>query len=910
MIRALLMLAAAATATPRAIEDAALAIAPCVEDPGAECWQDARVLRRFAGERRMLLAPVEAELRLAHDRGDLLVRSADLPPDTTVEISLNREPDKDHTITYPSLASYGEAGPGVQRMSVDPPLQSGELRGLRVMLSTRPEGEVPVLRSWAPHGPGDLARPAPLLVAEADSPELELALSASAEGWTIEVPGATVLELERLPHNPASASIDDLPVSLESTGETLEVAGPPRSGWYAIRARVEEDDRVLAMAQWRVYARPEVAAGSSPADMLPAPRELEWGAGRFRVVERSRICLGGEDTRAAAVLLAEELRRFTAQPLPLVECTPGAGDLGLALGDPELPAEGFRLEIDRRRAQLVGADARGLIYGALALADAIGPDGAVPALSARDHPDSARRVLYHAMHRSGMRVPVDPELYRSFLRRAVARGRFNTLVLMVDGAYRYETVPELSGRDAMSRAQLQRILEAAWELGMEVVPGAQNPGHAGWITRPHPELMEDANPNLLCLRHPGRTELLAAAYEELMALFGEPDWFHIGHDEARWRTRRYEPSTRCPRCAGVPAWQLFSEDLRWQAEFFAERGVRPVMWADMLVPGHNGGAMGTARSLDLLPEELQEHYVLMSWSRRGDPEAVLAGEHDLIRGHTGYHEVRRRGIRETAPEVMGEGMALTFPVPWSAFGPSVGAAAQDYSWQLVLLAGATAWRHDLVDTPLDVLVDHLVTLPAGQPGLGVREGPSRAVALSGSGIGPEHMLPPLPAAVDLYGAPLRLDPRVARAGEPVELELQPGDRHLSLLQAAIPTHEGTGALRRGFRDREATRQGAPVARLVVEDAAGEPHRTELWYGMDLFRPYGDGPIRTLWRTSGSLSLASEELAASHSQATDLSFARRDLALPLELSDPTRARLEVLVEGVDLLLLGATAWQED
>jgi hypothetical protein len=757
-----------------------------------------------------------------------------------------------------------------------------------------------------------------LLFGPAPSSLTSATLGAASGGLRLEVPGATALEVMRATPNPDPSSLRDDPWSFDGPGPGLDVPAPRRSGWHVVDARTVVDGVVTDLARWRFLADPPAAEDVSSLGLVPAPKQLTLGRGELRLRPGARVC-AEESTLDAAVLLAEEATRLTGVSLEALVCTARRGDLVVELRGGRAPsdaaawsladrADAFYLEIGSSGARVIAADRRGATYGALALADLLGFDGRAPALTAADWPDSPWRPLVHSIYKGGASGKLDVDLYIDFLRRAVARGRFDTFVLFVDGGYAWETVPELRGRTPLSREDLTRLIAAGRALGLDVVPGLQSPGHAGWLLSADSGMREDVSAELLCTRHPEGRRLLAAAYDELRALFDQPEVVMIGHDEARWRTRRNFAEERCPRCSGTPAWRLFADDLAWHAAELEAHGARPLMWADMLVPEHNGGATGTARSLDLLPDALRERFVVMTWSRNGDPERALGSKVELIRGSTGYQEARRTGLEELGELVVGEGLNLSYPGPWTLFGTATGPRALDYTWLQVILSGATAWRHDLVHTPLDVLWAHVRELPLAAPGYAVPAGWSGRTApltLDGAAMDDAHELPELPASVGVRGVDFALDPVVVRAGQPLRAAPPPDLAAVSLLMAAWPTHEALTRMRRDYWRDGSQRAGAPFGQVVLVGPAGEEHAVPLRYGLDTFRPTGGGPIQALWNTAGSWLTDSSLASSSLPGVGDVAYFRRDVVVPWATGEVVDLRVEVDVEGLDLVVLGVS-----
>lgn len=158
---------------------------------------------------------------------------------------------------------------------------------------------------------------------------------------------------------------------------------------------------------------------SDPDDLglLPAPRSVRLGSGRL-VLGPEAALSAGPGTEGVARWLRAQLSPATGLALP--PAADGAADsapLRLLL-DPELPAEGYRLAVDERSAELAGGTAAGVFRGAQTLRQLFGPaafrqaplGGGVwelPAVAIEDAPRFAWRgfmldVSRHFMPKAGV----------------------------------------------------------------------------------------------------------------------------------------------------------------------------------------------------------------------------------------------------------------------------------------------------------------------------------------------------------------------------------------------------------------------------------------------------------------------------------------------------------------------------
>ena len=177
-----------------------------------------------------------------------------------------------------------------------------------------------------------------------------------------------------------------------------------------------------------------------------------------------------------------------------------------------------------------------------------------------------------------------------------------------------------------SRTDVREIVERARALHITVVPEIEMPGHSWWAISTTPDvacLDSEGHPvqgvGEYCLASARTTELLENVLLEVMSLFPDSPWIHLGGDEAsaeRW--------VRCPRCCAkmrdldtndpIRLYKWFLERL---SDFVRRHGRRSLAWADRLDLG--------------VPTDQIVH----GWHEGDAREAVSRG-HQAIEGYEGF----------------------------------------------------------------------------------------------------------------------------------------------------------------------------------------------------------------------------------------------------------------------------------
>ena len=157
---------------------------------------------------------------------------------------------------------------------------------------------------------------------------------------------------------------------------------------------------------------------------------------------------------------------------------------------------------------------------------------------------------------------------------------YNTVLLEYQDKFPFEgELSRIAAPDALTKEEIAAFNALCEEAGLEVIPLIQCMGHLHYVLRyeefaPLSEVCPGRDNNALCPSHPGSMELFEKMAEQVLAAHPGIRKVHIGGDEVHL----YEG---CPRCGGRPKYQLLAEHYSKAAEFMRNKGLLPVMWADM-----------------------------------------------------------------------------------------------------------------------------------------------------------------------------------------------------------------------------------------------------------------------------------------------------------------------------------------
>ena len=223
--------------------------------------------------------------------------------------------------------------------------------------------------------------------------------------------------------------------------------------------------------------------------------------------------------------------------------------------------------------------------------------------------------------------PQGLEAFIRFIDGELAPSRINLLILRVDWKYSYESHPELRDPNPLTRADVERIVDACRKHGIRVAPQVNLLGHQSWaketnaLLRVYPEFDETPSvktenytgwPNAdglycksYCPLHPKVHDVVFDIVDEICEVF-RTDAFHAGMDEVF-----YIGEKECPRCNGRDKAELYAGEVRLLHDHLSRDGRQLMIWGDRLLDGRTTGLgeweasyNGTWRAIDLIPKDV------------------------------------------------------------------------------------------------------------------------------------------------------------------------------------------------------------------------------------------------------------------------------------------------------------------
>ncbi len=640
----------------------------------------------------------------------------------------------------------------------------------------------------------------------------------------------------------------------------------------------------------RLAITPCADAQSWPAQeplLVPRPKQCTF-SGELVAAERA---LAGDRGRDASAIVASdcdeaepaaaELRRSSAErlghearPDAAAEAGPPLEYLRAAAAD-GLPAEGYELRVTPERIAITAGDAAGFRHGVRTLIQLLHvlPDGAVVFRGAtiRDWPSLPFRGVHQFTGGQGA------ALHEQLLRNVIAALKLNHLVLECE-YIEWDSAPEIHHPEfGMPKDDVRKILAVCRELGIEVTPLVMALGHCQWMftNDRNLDLAEDPEAKwAYCVTNPRTYDFLFAIYTEALELF-RPKALHIGHDEFDHRGRwPYRESTR-----GLSIEQIFVQDTLRLHDWLAERGVRTMMWGDMLLAKgeapdatHAAGPEAAARQRAALPKDI----IITDWHYVG---AEPAQYNSLKLFQDAGHEViaatwsQPRNIVHFARAAYDAGARGLLQTTWAGYSLDPASFRKEmHQYAAYVLAAEAAWNADQPPDPEHfpagaVFLDRmgLSTLrPANRRGWTADLSCVCNYLRQGSGaanwfaLGAEHDLSAAPRGrTALAGLMFDLGPESSNESQPDVLVLRSKLTPDTNLPSVVELELGQPAAQLALLHATnfACEAGAVVAECILTYADGQAQAVPLRYGQQAFAytdlsPAAEAPLVWTGTTAG------------------------------------------------------------
>lgn len=273
-----------------------------------------------------------------------------------------------------------------------------------------------------------------------------------------------------------------------------------------------------------------------------------------------------------------------------------------------------------------------------------------------------------------------------FINEELPPRRINTLILRIEYNFEYKSHPELVKENALSQKDVDKIVSACQNHGIEIIPQINLLGHQSWhselgmLLKVYPDFDETPGVKLpekyewpnedglycksYCPLHPGVHKVVFELMDEIVAAF-HAKAFHAGMDEVF-----YIGQEECPRCNGRDKAELFAGELTKIRNHLALTNKKLWIWGDRLLDGKTTGLgmweasmNNTHRAIDMIPKDI----MICDWHyERVEPTAAYFAmkgfdvatsswrKGDVAKEQLAFLEnIRKNASKETAQHIMG-----------------------------------------------------------------------------------------------------------------------------------------------------------------------------------------------------------------------------------------------------------------
>ena len=282
-----------------------------------------------------------------------------------------------------------------------------------------------------------------------------------------------------------------------------------------------------------------------------------------------------------------DIFRQNAAKLHGLDFTDGDGGICL-LRDDTLNGEAYRIECRSDGIFLYAAEPSGISNALVTLHQLLrNTDGAVtvPMCTIADEPDCAYRAVMIDLpaHRTLEQMLHYADICHLY------KIKYLHLHFADNGGYclpsrKFPKLP--TSEKHFSFEQIEYFRQYCTDRNVEIIPEIDVPGHTTYLTTAYPELFCDTpaegepRSDLICVGKPGVMDHLRTLFTEVMELFPESRYFHIGGDEAA-----IDAWNDCTDCTaymkehGIPnVCALYTHFIKITTDLVLELGKIPVVW--------------------------------------------------------------------------------------------------------------------------------------------------------------------------------------------------------------------------------------------------------------------------------------------------------------------------------------------
>ena len=153
---------------------------------------------------------------------------------------------------------------------------------------------------------------------------------------------------------------------------------------------------------------------------------------------------------------------------------------------------------------------------------------------------------------------------------------YTHVLIELEDKFPYEKYPDAVSKTAYSKDDFRRVAAACRELGLSVIPLLQCIGHLEYFMKApaYRKWSENGSIFQFCLSQNETLLVWENMVEEILDVFPDSEYFHIGADEVRF-------NNPCPLCADKDQFKLYVQRVNECVDFMHSKGRQPLLWDDI-----------------------------------------------------------------------------------------------------------------------------------------------------------------------------------------------------------------------------------------------------------------------------------------------------------------------------------------
>ncbi len=356
---------------------------------------------------------------------------------------------------------------------------------------------------------------------------------------------------------------------------------------------------------------------ASCANVVPQPKSIVWSKDAFRL-NNDMVIVAEKENVVAAQDLQRELLDVCRLPCAIASPNESSGKRKITLQIGGLDAkdstnkEGYTLLAGRDDIIIRSSASAGVFYGVQTLKQLLqhkDSDLVVPSCEIRDEPVLALRGVYMNL-RTTIATPKSMDALKRMI-DTFAQLKLNTLFFEIADNMHYDRLsfPQKE-KTAFSKAQVKELVAYARARHFEVIPTYQMLSHCSWILS-NPKnvaLLEkpsDRSWNTTwCPSNPAVYDFMKDILDETIEVF-QPRYFHACIDEIG-------PLGECEKCRKEKPSQLLLKTIIHLHDALTTRGIKTIMWQDMLLPANETYVINTTKGYEIV-DQIPKDIIIADW---------------------------------------------------------------------------------------------------------------------------------------------------------------------------------------------------------------------------------------------------------------------------------------------------------